>query len=357
MRVALTGGEEGVRQVGNAGQPKVCFLLTTKDRVDLTLRCLQSMDTCGGFDLVWVDGSTTPEGKALPQTIKLHNCRIAELYQDFRPRHTDPRSKAFAGNLGSHWAIDFGFRRLIDLGYDYCGIIENDIGFEPDWLPRVMELFALGKRDGFSVGAVTARSIASRAMFRHNGYLVMWLTGAGMVLFTQEAARIVIRTYANSSAKKLARFYRKTFRVDLRGVWEMWCDKKDRPLCPDWLFSSHLYEHGFASLGTIPSLAFNMEVRIEETLRTTYVQRPEDIPLADDRTVATFKAAISAAAARPRSRRLVPSFVDTTRGKLFRAQLHSKFVRDCGFWVYHALHPISSMKSLIRKARKGLARP
>jgi len=340
--------------VGSASQPKVGFLLTTKDRVDFTRRSLQSIDTCGGFDLIWVDGSTTPEGKALPRTIKLRNCRIAELHQDVRPRHTDPRSRSFAGNLGSHLAIDFGMRRAIDLGYDYCGIIENDITFEPNWLPRLMELFELGKRDGFNVGAVTARSIASRVMFRRPDYLVMWNIGAGMVLFTHQAARIVVRTYANWCAKKLARFCQKTFGVDLSNVWELWCDAKDRPLCPDWQFSSHLYEHGLASLATIPSLAFNMDMRIEEVLRTTYVRQAEEIPMADDRTFATYKGALAATAASPRSQRLIPSLVDSTRGRLFRAQLHSKFVRDSAYWLNHALHPISSTESLIRKTKRKL---
>lgn len=330
----------------------VAFLLTTKDRPEFTRRSLQSIDTCGGFDLIWVDGSTTPEGKALPRTIKLRNCRIAELHQDVRPRHTDPRSKSFGGNLGSHTAIHFGLKRVIERGYGYCGIIENDIVFEPDWFPRLMELFELGKRDGFEVGAVTARSIASRVMFRRPDYLVMWNIGAGMVLFTQRAARVVLETYATEHAKKLAVFYRRKFGLDLTGVWELWIDRRDYPHSPDWGFSRHLYEQGLASLGTIPSLAFNMDMRIEEVLRTTYVRQGEETAVADGRTFATFKTALATAAASPRSQHLIASLVDSARGKLFRAQLHSKFVRSAVWCSDRALHPISSTRSLIRRIKR-----
>jgi hypothetical protein len=311
------------------------------------------MDTCGGFDLIWVDGSTTPEGRALPHTVKPHNFRIAEVYQDFRPRYPDPL-KRFPGTLGSDLAIVFGMGRLLDAGYDYCGIIENDVSFEPNWLPRLMELFDLGARDGFKVGAATARSIATRVMFRRPGYLAMWNIGAGMVLFSREAARITMRTYSNSSAKKLARIYKKTFGIDLRDVWELWNDQKDRRLCPDWQFSSHLYEHGFASLGTIPSLAFNIDMRIEEVLRSAYVREAEEIPFGNDHAFAIFKGALAAATASPRSHRLIASVVDSARSKLCRAQLYSKFVRDSAYWVARALQPVQSTRALIRRAKRSL---
>ena len=134
---------------------RVAFLFTTKDRPDLTLRSLRSIDLCGGFDLIWVDGSTTAAGKAFPHSVHLKNCRIAELHQGVRPRRTDKRFRRLATTLGSDTAIHFGMSRALELGYDYCGIIENDIEFQPGWFPKLMELVDLGRRDGFEVGAVT----------------------------------------------------------------------------------------------------------------------------------------------------------------------------------------------------------
>ena len=46
--------------------PRVAFLFTTKDRPDLTLRSLRSIELCRGFDLIWIDGSTSPAGKEFP---------------------------------------------------------------------------------------------------------------------------------------------------------------------------------------------------------------------------------------------------------------------------------------------------
>ena len=332
-------------------QPKVGFVFTTKERPELTRRCLASMDTCGGFDLLWLDGSVTSEARVLPRTISPRNFRIAEVHQDFRPRHTGRHALHVVGRVGSFTAIRFGLSRLIELGYDYCGVIENDTLFQADWFPRLMELFELGKRDGFPVGAVTSRTIATRVLFARPDYVAMWSIGAGMCLFTRQAAQIILDTLAGESAKGMARYYGKTFGVDLGDVWELWCGREDWRHSADWGFSRHLYERGLASLGTTPSLAFDMTDGIEETLRISYVRQKTEPQEEDRQRFARFRTAMAAAEASPRSQRLIPSFIDSTRATWFRVRLYSKTLQEFSYWLERAFHPVSLMDSLIRRVK------
>lgn len=238
---------------------KVGFVFSTKDRVDYTRHSLASLGTCDGFDLVWVDGSDSPEGRALPESVKTQYCRIVEVHHDVKG--------------GPDAAIRFGLKRLLELGYEYCGLIENDIRFEPGWFPRLMELFQFGAEEHLNVGAATVFSLESRVMIHRPRYAFMWNMGACMVLFTREAARIVLATYRAVGSSDLVRFYSCTFGVDLRRVWELMMDQPDRRLGCDWAYAMCLYKCGLISLGTLPSMAIDMDHDFEKHFRTTYVQR------------------------------------------------------------------------------------
>ena len=237
--------------------PKVGFVFSTKDRPEFSRRSLASIDSCGGFDLIWVDGSDTPEGKALPSSVKLHNCRLVEVHSNVKG--------------GPDNAIRFGLKRLLSLGYEYCGLIENDIVLEPGWFQRLMELFSMASDDGFVVGAATVRNLSSRVLFYGPNYTINWVTGAGMVLFSRRAAKIVLATYGRMTARRIANFYKKKFGKDLSDVWELWIDKDDWLHGCDWAYSLQLYAHGMISVGSIPSMARNIDMDVEEILRTSYV--------------------------------------------------------------------------------------
>ena len=45
-----------------ANPPRIGFALSTMERVEFTRQILPGLD-CGGFDLIWCDGSRTPEGR------------------------------------------------------------------------------------------------------------------------------------------------------------------------------------------------------------------------------------------------------------------------------------------------------
>ncbi|KPJ58462.1 MAG: hypothetical protein AMS15_08370, partial [Planctomycetes bacterium DG_23] len=241
---------------------KVGFSFSTKDRVDCTLRTLSGLETEGGFDLIWVDGSDTAGGKALPGSIKPRNFRLVEVHQGVKG--------------GPDGAIRFGLKRLLELGYDYCGLIENDVLFEPGWYSDLMRLFEVGREEGLRVGAATVRTIDGRVMVYRPQYALMWYMGASVVLFTKKAAKIVLRTYKPTSSRELGAFFMHKLGVDLSKVWELWMDRPNRSIGCDGAFAMQLYRYGLSSLGTIPAKGRSFDFSIEERFRSHYVEKTLD---------------------------------------------------------------------------------
>lgn len=239
---------------------RVGFAFSTKNRVEFTLQSLDSIDQEKGFDLIWVDGSETKEGRELPKRYKFKNVCLKEYHLDIRG--------------GPDEAIKFGLRRLLDLGYDWCGLIENDIVFNPGWFKRLMELFHLAKKDGLVVGAATVRNYETRVIEYCSNYTINWNIGAGMILFSRKAAQLILNEYPTHpiTARKIYRFYAELFGIDLRGVWELWGGFIDRQMSMDWEYEMILYKKGLACVGSIPSFVTNdLGVDIKKALRTNYV--------------------------------------------------------------------------------------
>jgi hypothetical protein len=242
--------------------PTVGFAFSTKDRVDCTLRTLASLETEGSFDLIWIDGSDTAGGKALPGSIKPRNFSLVEVHKEVKG--------------GPDKAIRFGLKRLLELGYDYCGLIENDVLFRPGWYADLMGLFELGRREGLRVGAATVRTIDGRVMIYRPQYALMWYMGASIVLFTKEAARIILRTYKLTSSQELGAFFKQQLGVDLSKVWELWMDKRNRSIGCDGAFAMQLYRYGLSSVGTIPAKGISADFSIEERFHSHYVEKTLD---------------------------------------------------------------------------------
>lgn len=244
---------------------RVGFALSSKDRVDFTRQTLEAMDVDGGYDLIWNDGSDDPEARALPGIFPFRNARLAEVNYDVRG--------------GPDRSICFGLERLIQLGYDYVGLIENDVVMQPGWFPRLMNLFALAAADGIACGAATVRSYEGRVMEHRAGYSLNWGTGAGMILFARPAAEVILHQYPRlqMSTASIMRFYARLFRIDLNmcvqnkeGKWI----RQDSRLTLDWGYTPMLYMHGYASVGSIPALARDLEFPAGHFLLSDYV-RPE----------------------------------------------------------------------------------
>lgn len=240
------------------------FSLSTRDRYLFTLQTIQSIDTDGGFDLIWNDGSTEPGVPAMAQNFKFRNARLVEVN--------------YGVTGGAERAVCFGLARLLDLGYDYIGLIENDILFRPGWFAALRNVFALGARDGIVCGSATARSFESHALEYRSGYSVQSDTGAGMVLFSRAAAEIIMELYANPQSLQMTthswqKFYAELFGLDLRKFAPFWALPADRPYaCTlDWGYAPSLYLNGYASLSTIPSYATDLEFDVETFFHTKYV--------------------------------------------------------------------------------------
>lgn len=247
--------------------PKIGFIFSTKDRIEFSQRSLESIDTETGFDLIWVDGSESQKGKEFPKQFRFKNCNLAEVH------------RGVTGGAGK--AIVFGAKRLLELEYDYCGLIENDIRFKQGWLPKLMELFEFGHRDGIEVGAVTARTIASRVLSFKADYVTMWNVGAAMVLFTRRAMKIIFDNIYNSAGYgtrvgMIIDFWMGKVGVDIIGREP--CVRRTTArhcLGHDWSYAMELYKHNLFSLGSIPSMAFNMDCDIPRKYNTYYVEKGE----------------------------------------------------------------------------------
>lgn len=247
---------------------KVGFIFTTRDRINLTKQILQELDQPDShFDLIWIDGSKRREAKKLPMQTIFKHCNFV---------------KAYYNTTGPDHVIAFGLRALLNEGYEYCGIIENDICLEKGWFTRMMRLFDEGRRDGFRVGAVTLRTMESRVLEirEYERYALMWNLGAAITLFSQETARIIYNVCYdekyNVDAKGLRKFYKQRFGVDLKKdkkYWELFMDEKNRPLGYDWGYAMEIQKKrrgDFYSLAPIPSMAFNRDEDIAK-YRTKYL--------------------------------------------------------------------------------------
>jgi hypothetical protein len=243
---------------------RIGFSFSTKDRYLFTLQTLQNLDTDGGFDLIWNDGSTEPGVPALARNYKFHNAKLVEI------------NNGVTG--GADRAVCFGLSRLLELGYDYVGLIENDIVFRPGWFNALMNLFSLGAADGIVCGSATARSFESHVLEYRSGYGVQCDTGAGMVLFSRAAAEIIMDLYSNPSSLQMTthswqKFYADLFGLDLRKFTPFWAFPPERefPCTLDWGYTPTLYLNGYASLSAIPSYASDLEFDVETFFHTKYV--------------------------------------------------------------------------------------
>lgn len=219
---------------------KTAFVFSTKERPEFTKQTLVSLDQDEGYDILWLDGSENNEARKLPKIYPFKNAKLREYYLDIKG--------------GPDKTIQFGLKRLLELRYDYCGLIENDILFKKGWFAKLMQLFRLSARDGIAAGAATVRNFESRVLEYREGYTVNWNIGAGMIVFTREAAKLLVNNYPPiATAFGLYKFYGQHLGIDLSSAQELWFGKIDRSLSSDFNYETILYSHGFAAVGSIPA--------------------------------------------------------------------------------------------------------
>ena len=108
-------------------ESRVGFALSTRDRFVYTMRTIKSLDADGEFDLIWNDGSERNEVPELSRYFAFRNVRLVEANYNVKG--------------GADAAIRFGLRRLLKLGYDFIGLVENDLLLSPGWLAAMRGAF------------------------------------------------------------------------------------------------------------------------------------------------------------------------------------------------------------------------
>lgn len=224
----------------------VAFL--TKDKTELTKLTFVALTAdVPDFDLLWIDGSAEQEGKVFAE----HAC-----FEDGRAVfHSGVRGGADA-------AIVYALTAMLNYehtgpggsqvgGYEYVGLCENDVLLPPNWFEDTMRLFEQGRQEGLNVGAVSPRCYEDRILIQRDGYAIMHNLGAGIVIFSREAARIILDNYRTTWSTDNRNIFCQLSGIDIGPTWAF--RATPQWLTADWGFDAVLAKHGLASLALTPS--------------------------------------------------------------------------------------------------------
>ena len=215
---------------------KLAIGFSTKDQTDLTRQTFARLKFPAHGDLYWCDGSRTDEGRELPGQLGHRADRV------------------FGGaDAGIAWKLSY----ILNHGppqhppYTHIMLLENDVLLDEDWYEPTINLFREGLRDGLEVGAVSPRSYVDRVLVQRDGYAVMHNLGAGVVIFTRQAAEIVLRTFRTHWWSDNVKLFAQLSGIDLRTYAafrgnEQW-------VTTDWGWEAQLARHGLASLALTPA--------------------------------------------------------------------------------------------------------
>jgi hypothetical protein len=134
--------------------------------------------------------------------------------------------------------------------YTHVGLCESDVLLQPGWLD-CLSLFDRGAADGLHVGAVSARAYEDRVLFQRDGYAVMHNIGAGMIIFTREAAKYVLDHFRTGFSTDNRRIFSRLAGVDIGSYWAFRLGEHN--LTADWHWEAVLASIGFASVALTPS--------------------------------------------------------------------------------------------------------
>jgi len=230
----------------------VCISFSSKNRLGLTRKTIAPLLPQQGWDLWWYDASTDPE----PYKFFDDNCNAT------------PRGQRLHG--GSCRYIVAALTQMLgweDPRYDYVGLVENDVLLDDDWFQPLMNLFnaeAWGKAP--RVGAVSARTYEDRILIQRDGYAVMHNLGAGMIIFSREAAQLVLNQYRTGMTGENRRVFSMLSGIDIGRYWAF--RGLDHMLVADWQYDRMLAEAGMCSLALTPAKATQLEDIEKQGLKT-----------------------------------------------------------------------------------------
>lgn len=215
---------------------KLAIAYSTKDEVANSEQTLGRLcDTIAEFDIYWGDGSTTDEGQAFFDEHRewaFHSERV-----------TGGADASIAWKLSAMLASQNNYTHIV--------LLENDVLLDQDWFEPTMALFEKGQQDGFEVGAVSPRSYVDRVLIQRDGYGVMHNLGAGVVIFTRQAAEIVLRAFRTHWWPDNVRLFASLAEIDLRTYAAF--RGQEQFVTTDWGWDAQLAAHGLASLALTPA--------------------------------------------------------------------------------------------------------
>lgn len=247
---------------------KVGIAYTTKDRIDFTRQTLPPiLAEADDFDLFWVDGSATAEGKQYFQT--------SHPSQHIAERHANVTGGAAA-------AIQHCWVALYNKGYEYIGLIENDVRLLPGWFKKTMALFDVETRRieivnvypdaeiksfyrdlPIKVGAVSSRCFTDRIHQLQEGFATMANVGAGMIIVKRDLIPALLLNWRMPMLWEVQALFEhytgrkypipKTVREQDPEI------KKDWQFTHDWWFEIVLLSKGYTTLACTPSMAYNLD--------------------------------------------------------------------------------------------------
>jgi hypothetical protein len=235
-------------QVLRLKENKIAIAFSSKNRFELSMQTLPMLLAEDGIDVFWIDGSDpTPK---------------RDEFLAAGERHTALKEIHTGVGGGPDMAIQYGLQLLFARGYDFIGLLENDVQLQTGWLERVMALF---ETPGMLVGAVSARCYQNRILKPMDGFAVMANVGAGNIIFRRDMVPIVLCEYRRPMLWELRMVFKSTTGIDypipslfkktdpeMKNFWVY-------DLSPDWWFEGVLRGHGWNTLAPTPSLATDLD--------------------------------------------------------------------------------------------------
>ena len=126
---------------------------------------------------------------------------------------------------------------------------------------------------------MSALGYQSRVLECRKDYSLDWARGAALVLLCREAAQLLLENYSRleMTSQQIRGFYAEHFGVALHEPeWAVGGRWIDGPMTLDWGYAPLLYSNGYACVGTIPSLARDLEFDVRTVLRTDYVRAEQN---------------------------------------------------------------------------------
>ncbi|MGA2165149.1 MAG: hypothetical protein ABSH36_11860 [Solirubrobacteraceae bacterium] len=222
---------------------RIALAFLTKDKVDLSVQSIEPLLDIPGVDSWWIDGSDTVAGQKLPLMYPV----VRAVRSNIRGGPDAAVCYALTEMLAQSWD-----GKGNGVGYDYVGIVENDVLLDPNWFPDTFSLFERARDFGLEAGMVSARAYEDRVLAQvDDTFALMHNLGYGMFIATRQAAQLWLRHFRTCQAIENRRMFAQLAGVDIASFWAFGAQQCG--LVSDWHVGTVLAAHGLACLALTPA--------------------------------------------------------------------------------------------------------